>query len=85
MKALMFTLLFNVLLKTCNDGVPDQVGRPPQTVTNTPTDGGGGGSTGGGTNGTTDAPIDGGLSILLVAGAAYGIKRFYSASQKGTE
>ncbi|HUC81599.1 MAG TPA: hypothetical protein VMR70_11825 [Flavisolibacter sp.] len=27
------------------------------------------------TNNTTDAPIDGGLSILLVAGAAYGTRR----------
>lgn len=80
MKALMFTLLFPVMLKTCSDGVPDQVGRPPQTI-NTPTDNGGGGATGG-TGGTTDTPIDGGLSILLVAGAAYGVKRFHSSRKK---
>jgi len=29
-----------------------------------------------------DIPIDGGLSILLIAGAAYGAKRLYSASKE---
>lgn len=84
MKALMFTLLFPVMLKTCSDGVPDQVGRPPQTIA-TPTDNGGGGTGGGSGSTPTDAPIDGGLGVLLLAGAAYGIKRFYTASQNRTE
>ncbi len=29
----------------------------------------------GGSNGDPDAPIDGGLSLVLVAGAGYGIKK----------
>jgi hypothetical protein len=28
-------------------------------------------------DGTTDAPIDGGLSVLLITGALYGAKRMY--------
>jgi hypothetical protein len=78
MKALIVSLLFPVLLKSC-EGIPDQTGTPPPTiVTNT----GSGSDTGNNTSGTTDVPIDGGLSILLVAGAAYGVKRYRNSKQK---
>ena len=37
-----------------------------------------------GTGGTpTDVPLDGGLSLLLVAGAAYGVKRARTQKAKG--
>lgn len=72
-----------LLLTSCQDeGAVDSRGnRIPRT--NPTGDSGGGGYTGGGggggvgsqTNNTTDAPIDGGLSVLLLAGAAYGTRR----------
>ena len=30
----------------------------------------------------TDAPIDGGLGVLLVGGVAYGVRRFYKKKDK---
>ena len=33
-------------------------------------------------NKTTDAPIDGGLSILLLGGAAYGARKVYKSRNK---
>jgi len=35
--------------------------------------------------GGPDAPIDGGLSILLAAGAAYGVKKYRDAGKKNAE
>lgn len=82
MKALIVSLLFPVLLKSCG-GVPETTGRPPQTNPGA----GSGGGTGGGTgaSGTNDAPLDGGLSVLLLAGAAYGVKRYRDNKQKKKE
>jgi hypothetical protein len=34
---------------------------------------------------STDAPIDGGLSILLVAGAAYGARRIHKARKQNKQ
>ena len=36
-------------------------------------------------NKTTDAPIDGGLSILLLGGAAYGARRVYKNKKAGAK
>jgi len=44
-----------------------------------------GGDPTGGTNppiGAAGAPIDGGLSVLLVAGVAYGARKLYKAKQQ---
>lgn len=35
--------------------------------------------------GGPDAPIDGGLSLLLAAGAAYGVKKYRAGKKKGEE
>ncbi len=32
-----------------------------------------------------DSPIDGGLSLLLAAGAAYGVKKYRDGKKKGKE
>ncbi len=34
---------------------------------------------------TNNAPLDGGLSLLLAAGAGYGIKRYAQSKKKNTE
>ncbi len=83
MKALIVSLLFPVLLKSC-DGSPDQIGRQPSPITNNPNPTPGTG-TPTGTGATTDAPIDGGLSILLVAGVAYGAKRYRDSRMKAKD
>ena len=87
MKALFVTLLFPVLLKSC-EGLPDQTGHAPITPTNN--SGSGGRGTGGtGTNNTgdntTDVPLDGGLSVLLLTGVAYGVKRYKNNKQKNKD
>ena len=81
MKALIVSLLFPVLLKSC-EGIPDQTGRPPDAPPTTTGSGSGSGAGGAGAAGSTSAPIDGGLSILLIAGAAYGAKRYRDNKQK---
>ena len=35
--------------------------------------------------GGPDAPIDGGVSLLLAAGAAYGVKKYKEHKKKGSE
>ena len=35
--------------------------------------------------GGPDAPIDGGLSLLIAAGAAYGVKKYRNAKKKSEE
>jgi hypothetical protein len=47
--------------------------------------GGGGGPPGGCWPPSTCIPIDGGLSFLLVAGAAYGAKKIFDHSKKDAE
>lgn len=46
-----------------------------------PPGGGGGGPPGGCWPPSSCIPIDGGLSFLLIAGAAYGAKKFYDTSK----
>ncbi len=82
MKALLVTLLFPVLLKSC-EGVPDQTGTPPLPVTHAPGSPRDNANTGDATNGTTDVPFDAGLSILLIAGAGYGMKRYRKRKDSG--
>ena len=53
---------------------------PPPAFTDDTQDASSGGTTGG--TGSTDTPLDGGLSLLLVAGAAYGAKRYESRIKK---
>ena len=77
MKISTLAMLLLLLVSCQDEGAVDSRGnRIPRTNPY----GNNGGYTGGGTDGsqtnnTTDAPIDGGLSILLVAGAAYGTRR----------
>ncbi len=87
MKKIIVSLSVCAFLFSCDPNSDKKVGNaPPIIVRGSGT--GGGGATGGGSGTTgngssTDAPIDGGLSMLLIAGAAYGVKRFRNKSQKG--
>lgn len=77
MKILLATLLFPVLLKTC-ENIPETSGVEPRPLPRVP-DRNIGAQDG---SDTQHAPIDGGLSVLLVAGAAYGVKRYRDTKQK---
>lgn len=82
-----------VLLSACDPHADSQVGNANRfNNANTGSSGSAGGSaSGGGSNnaassGTpTDAPLDGGLGILLLAGTAYGVKRVRDAKQAKKE
>ncbi len=88
MKKIIVSMLIGTCLFSCDPNEDKKVGNSPQLVI--PGAGSGNGSgTGGGAgtgadnnSGTTDAPIDGGLTILLVAGAAYGVRRFRNKGEK---
>lgn len=77
-----------LLLSSCDPNADKQVGRNNRIGnTNSNNGSGGSGNVGGvggagAANATTDVPIDGGLSILLVAGVAYGVKRARGTKQK---
>jgi hypothetical protein len=77
MKKITVSLCISAFLFSCDQnenstvGVRPPVVKPPRENISVSTDG------------TTDAPLDGGLSILLVAGAAYGVRRFRNKGQKG--
>lgn len=74
-KTLVASFVLATLFASCDPNADKQVGNSRQlTVTNSSSSSGtiGTGSSGAG---TTDAPLDGGLSVLLLAGAAYGVKR----------
>lgn len=47
--------------------------------------GGWGGGWGGNHGGGTNVPLDGGLSLLFVAGVGYGVKRYAQARKKKSE
>ncbi|QEC57630.1 PID-CTERM protein-sorting domain-containing protein [Flavisolibacter ginsenosidimutans] len=85
MKTLLPGLLVAILLFSCDPNADKQIGRNNQFRTTNPNNGGGSGvgSVGSGNSSTADAPFDGGLSILLVGGAAYGLKRIRSRKQAG--
>lgn len=92
-KTFFASLLMAVLFSSCDPNADKQVGNSNR-VNNA--NSGGSGSTGGsglGSSGnnavssgtTTDAPLDGGLSILLLAGTAYGAKRVRDAKRARKE
>ncbi len=87
LKTLLTSLALAILFSSCDPNADKQVGNANR-LANTTTGGGGGGTTGGGgstggsgTGSPTDAPIDGGLGILLLAGTAYGVKRIRGMKQ----
>lgn len=77
-----FLALLAIVLFSCQEDISVNDPRHPVNVrnnsgtggieTNDPTD----------PDGTTHAPIDGGLSVLLIAGAAYGAKRYRDTKRK---
>lgn len=84
MKTLLASLCLAILFVSCDPNADNRVGRRPNLNNNSSGSSGSAGATGagGGIVGTgsagatpTDAPLDGGLGVLLVAGAAYGVKR----------
>jgi len=85
MKTLLPCLLVAILLFSCDPNADKQIGRNNQFRNTNPNSGGGSGigsgSVGSGNSSTADAPFDGGLSLLLVGGAAYGLKRVRSRKQ----
>lgn len=78
MKILFATLLFPVLLKTC-ENIPEQSGVEPRPLPQVPDRNIG---TRDNNGDAVHAPIDGGLGILLVAGAAYGARRYRNSRKK---
>jgi hypothetical protein len=92
MKKIVVSLFVAATLFSCDPNEDSKIGNSPQFVTPRGGGSGNGSGTGGGAgtgadnnSGTSDAPIDGGLSILLVAGAAYGVRRFRNKGEKGAK
>lgn len=88
MKTLLPGLLAALLLfSSCDPNADKQIGRNNRLNNPNPNNGSGsgvsGGSIGSGNSATADAPFDGGLSLLLVGGAAYGLKRMKGRKQVG--
>jgi hypothetical protein len=83
MKTIILSLLLTVSLFSCQESVSPN---DPENIWRRHNSGGGSLDTNADrdsdSDNTTDAPIDGGLSILLIAGAAYGAKRVRSNKQK---
>ncbi|HZH66190.1 MAG TPA: hypothetical protein VEY10_14935 [Flavisolibacter sp.] len=90
MKAVIISLLLTTVIFSCNPNEDRTVGTIPPKVKN-PVSGSGTGTGNGSDDGTvgnntpSDAPIDGGLSVLLVAGVAYGVRRFRNKDSKGVK
>ena len=90
MKTLVLSLFITAFLFSCDPNSDKRVGDADRFRANSAGAGtGSGGATGSGTTGSTgssnaptDAPLDGGLGVLLIAGTAYGIKRFRAAKPK---
>ena len=81
-KTLLTGLVIAALFSSCDPNADKQVGNANRLQNTTTSNGGGSvGNTGSGTN-ATDAPLDGGLSILLLAGSAYGVRRVRRAKQE---
>lgn len=88
-KTLLTSLFVAILFSSCDPNADKQVGNANRfNSANSGSSGSssGGSTGGGGTTGSTgtptDAPIDGGLGILLLAGTAYGIKRVKGVRQQ---
>lgn len=92
-KKLLVSLLLVALFSSCDPNAGNQTGNANRyNNANTGGSGSAGGSGSGSVNnnagapGTpTDAPLDGGLGILLLVGAAYGAKRIRGAKGAGRE
>ena len=69
-KVLLVAMILFIGVSVWAQGPP-----PPPAFTDDTEDASSGGSGGGTGGGGTDTPLDGGLSLLLAAGAAYGVKR----------
>ena len=83
MKTIYLTLMMTVLFSCQDDLSPnDPRNRFPNRNYDVGADNGGSGATDDGSGTTTNAPIDGGLSVLLVAGVAYGAKRYRDTKRK---
>lgn len=81
MKTLLAGLLLTLLFTSCDPNANKQVGdanrfRNANSTGGTAAVGGGSGTGTGAGSGTTptDAPIDGGLGLLILAGSAYGFR-----------
>lgn len=87
MRTPLLCLLTALALAACDPNADSRVGnqerfKKPPTVNNPGSGGGSGFSNNSGAGSTTDAPLDGGLSLLLLAGSAYGVRRFAGKKQK---
>ena len=84
MKTSLPIILMAIVLFSCDPNADKQIGRNNR-LNNVGQNNGGSGlgsaSVGSSNSTTADAPFDGGLSILLVGGAAYGLKRMRSRKQ----
>lgn len=92
MRTLLLCLMTTVLMTSCDPNADSRIGDPDRfrNANNNGSGSGGGGNGAGlgnntGAGSTTDAPLDGGLSLLLLAGSAYGIKRFAGKKQAAKE
>jgi hypothetical protein len=87
MKISTLAMLLLLLVSCQDEGAVDSRGNK---IPKTNPYGNNGNSTGGTSDGsqtgnTTNAPIDGGLSVLLLAGAAYGTRRALKRKTKSQE
>lgn len=82
MKTTIFSFLLSIVLFSCDEELSqdDAMRRRLAERESSNSD-----NPGVGNGNSTDAPIDGGLSILLVAGAAYGAKRIHAARKQQKE
>lgn len=87
MKTLLLCLCTICVLSSCDPNADKQVGQPNRVSGVSTNNGsgvgsGGGGADAGGASNTTDAPLDGGLSLLLLAGTAYGVQKVRRSKQQ---
>lgn len=85
-KTIIASLFIAIFLFSCDSNQDSNVASIPKRISTPPRGGIGSTETNDATKdgNTTDVPLDGGLSILLVAGAAYGVRRFRNKVTKET-
>ncbi|HVF80306.1 MAG TPA: hypothetical protein VM884_00145 [Flavisolibacter sp.] len=82
MNKVIVSLFVSTLLFSCDPNEESKVGSaPPLVIPPAPRAGNGNGANAG----DTDVPIDGGMSVLILAGAAYGVRRFRNKGQTKEE
>jgi hypothetical protein len=81
MKTILLALLVTVLFSCQEDFSPNDP-RHPVNIRNNNGTGGIETNNADDADGTTNAPIDGGLTVLLIAGAVYGAKRYRNTRRK---